>query len=139
MILGPPITPLELYWANDETLTTTTQAPPNWVQKMRLTIPATTAGTFRIAWTAEWTIDDENNPAFIRLHLDDATEIGYYAQAVKKKYAPGTPLTEYWYVLAGFHYQVLDQSGHTIDMDIAVGGGKTIYCRSAHIDAMRIA
>lgn len=139
MILLPVTTPIECYEASDDAILATTQTPPDWVQKLRLAIPAKAVGVFRISWSIEWALDNTTKPGFIQSELDDSTILGAYNLLAGDKCVPGDPDSEFWCAVSGFEYVTLTAVGHTVDLDIGVTAGKTIFVRRAKLDAIKVA
>lgn len=137
MLLRSPIVGLQIYTGVNDNELTTSLAPPSWVTHTTLAIPATNPGGRFLFWvSAEWTMDDENNPNYGELVLDGATVLNQWMAAFKKKYEPAIP---YYYPLAGMHEELaLSAGAHTMILRFAAGGNKVARMRHGHIFAWRI-
>ena len=138
MQLRPPIIGLQVYTGVNDNELTTSLAPPSWVTHTTLSIPATNPGGRFLFWvSAEWSMDDENNPNYGEFVLDGTTVLNRWVAAFKKKYDVA-PL-DYYYPLAGMHEQLgLSAGAHTLILRFAAGGGKVARMRHGHIYAWRI-
>ncbi len=74
--------------------------------KATLSLPGMTAGVYRVSWSAEYTVDDENDKALIYVYVNDGTndtDISDLEMAVKKKNDPVAAVGT-WYSAGGFKY-----------------------------------
>ena len=104
-------------------------------EKLKLTTASIPAGTYRIGWYAERSMNDEGLPYKFRVQVDDTTDLCEPSPVQKKKFEDGA-----WTSVSGFKSNVvLTAAVHTIDIDYGTSdAGKTAYIRKARLEIWRI-
>jgi len=114
--------------SSDEESSTTNTSPQ---QKLRLTTPVVSAGTYRVAWYYEWKQSSPANECCCRVQVDDTTTV----QEVNT--SPNDSAC--YYPSGGFGYVVLTEAAHTIDLDFWSSSAQhTAYIRRARLEIWRI-
>jgi len=125
------ITGLSFQSAVSEGESSTTSA--TYLQKVRLTTPSLTAGTYYIGWSCELSSAADEKQNQVQVELDDTTQLAFNHSEVKCKYVDGE-----WRACGGFYVGALTAAVHTIDLDYRTLND-TIYIRRARLVIWRIA
>lgn len=111
-----------------DSVTTTTSS--TYQQKVRITTPVIPAGTYRIGWSIELSIDDENSDIQTRVEIDDTTTVAEQDGRVARR--------NLYYVRSSIAHVALTNASHTIDLDYNNQQGKTLSVRRGKLEIWRV-
>lgn len=134
MLLGPPIVG-QFSWDAESAGQSSTNLVA-WQNKLTLNVTGLPAGRYRVGWSAEISVDDENNPGAYQVQVDNVTTLASYAIAVKKKFSDA--VGPFWYSLGGFGYIALTAGTHFVDFDYSSPQTKVVYVRNTRLELRRV-
>ena len=117
--------------SNSETLSTTTST--SWQQKLRLTTPSLTAGTYRVGWYYEWYYTSASSNFQAQVQIDDTTTIMSHVQE------PQDAATSQSLIGSGFYIGAFTSGAHNIDLDYRSSSGfATAGIKNVRLEFWRI-
>ena len=98
-------------------LAQSTNATTSFVQKLRLTTPAVTAGDYRIGWSFTWGNGSASSSTIVKIEEDDTTSLW------QMQTEPKDAGTDQQIPGDGFAQRTLTAGIHTFDMDFTTTAG----------------
>jgi hypothetical protein len=118
-----------------ERTTELTTTSTTYVEYLKLTTSSLPAGDYRVGWFFCWAGEVSSRNVYVRLELDDTTQIDAVSQE------PQQPTAEGSIVSSGFRKITLDAGVHTLDIDMHREPGqpsKSASLFAGRIELMRI-
>jgi hypothetical protein len=126
---GDPIVYTER--AYEESLPLLLTSSTAWTQKLRLSLPNCHAATYRLEWSFEWGTTSSSFPIYVRVQVDDTTDINEYAMVAVQA---GTA-----YAGNGFTQVVLTEGAHYVDIDVkAANADYSVGIRKVRLEAVEV-
>lgn len=110
-----------------------------FIEKIKLTTPIITAGTYRIEWAAEIKPDDGGNNSVVtaQVQVDDTTVLAELESQIDDVVF-GTDMG-HWAPVSGFREVALSNAAHFIDMDYKIVNPGGANIRRARLSIIRVA
>lgn len=116
-------------WVFSQAESSTTS--PSWQNKCTLNMGNVPSGTYRIRWSFEWeVVDNDNEGGGFRVRLDDSTLIWQMDTFPIKKLHPTTE-SLIW-------YENIPAGTHHLDLEYYSNNGREIKIRNAALDVRRV-